>query len=580
MKITFVHSPEDFYDQNYGTRFTPLWAYYLASYVPSHWEVEVIDCRLEDMNACGGADVFAFGGINQDLCAMTKTMKQLKRRFPKACYLLGGPITWSFEKEGKLRLLDHFDYIFILDGEETLPNFLRDYEKGAHLKQDKIIRAPRFPFAKAKKTRLDLIDQKKCDRYYGAVIEVSRGCPFLCEFCDIRVLPQNNQTHTKDISLIVEEIDEYYKRGITQFQFACDNFIGDVQWANACCDAVLKWKERTRAKISLFMWLTINVYKMPCLMQKLRKMGVSTLFIGIESVNRNSLLETAKVQNMNLLEEAVKTIHSYGFIIAPGLIFGFDSDTEGMFDETLDFLKKTGSIGGDPSFLTALAGTPLYARMEKSGRLIERTEEAIERKKIATNIRYLQDKDFLVRGFIRFVKIFNKPDYQYTRFKNHVDLIIKDANFIPIAASGYASPLPYLQKQIRNFSYMAMLGKRILFLLRFDRFWTVCKAWWLVNFRHSKVSGLSAHLFYWLYVWTNMVLKYKGLKENDFCLHSVGKDFHRPDLLQAAQLSGTERLTSQKEGTKADLQSRYTRQALQQLVTDSSLHKDGHKHSV
>lgn len=100
MKITFVHSPEDFYDQNYGTQFTPLWAYYLAAYIPKHWSVEIIDCRLEDINQCDPADIFAFGGINQDLHAMTQTMQRLKKRFPNALYLLGGLLHGLSKRKG------------------------------------------------------------------------------------------------------------------------------------------------------------------------------------------------------------------------------------------------------------------------------------------------------------------------------------------------------------------------------------------------------------------------------------------------------------------------------------------------
>lgn len=565
MKITFVHSPEDFYDQNYGTQFTPLWAYYLSAYVPNHWEVEIMDCRIEDINRCDPANIFAFGGINQDLQAMTQAWKKLKKRFPNSIYILGGPITWSFEKEGKLPLLYHFDYLFILDGEEALPQFLKQIEQGDVHQLNKVIKAPRYPFSKAKKPRFDLMNQKK-NSYYGAVVEVSRGCPFLCEFCDIRVLPNNNQSNNKNIELIVEELDEHFKRGTTKFQIACDNFIGDVQWADQCLDAILDWKERANAKISLFTWLTINLYKMPKLMTKMRKAGFSILFIGIESVNRNSLLETAKVQNIGVLEEAVKTIHSYGFIIAPGLIFGFDSDTEIVFQDTLRFLMKTGTIGGDPSFLMALAGTPLYARMKKSGRLIEREEGAIERKKIMTNIRYLQDRDFLVDGFIQFVKDFKKPSYQYKRFRQHIELITESPHFISIEDSGYASPIPYLKKQIKNLGYTRLLFERISFLSRPDRLWTLFKAWLLVKKYAARAPGLSTHFFYWLYVWTNMVLKYKGLKRGDFSLHSVEKNFDVSKITDTASLTKTEIEESRKDGVKIDIQARFTMQALQQLA--------------
>ncbi len=47
------------------------------------------------------------------------------------------------------------------------------------------------------------------------------------------------------------------------------------------------------------------------------------------------------MHNVNVLEEAVMAIASYGFIIAPGFIFGFDSDTDAAFDDTLKFLADS-----------------------------------------------------------------------------------------------------------------------------------------------------------------------------------------------------------------------------------------------
>ena len=58
MKITFIHSPEDIYGQNYGTKFIPYWAFYLASFVPKHWDVQIVDCRLDNIDDCDCADVF------------------------------------------------------------------------------------------------------------------------------------------------------------------------------------------------------------------------------------------------------------------------------------------------------------------------------------------------------------------------------------------------------------------------------------------------------------------------------------------------------------------------------------------
>jgi radical SAM superfamily enzyme YgiQ (UPF0313 family) len=566
MRITFVHAPEEFYDQNYGTQFIPLWAFYLSSFVPQNWEIDLIDCRLEHLSNAKNSDVFAIGGINQSLNKMLAVKANLEKRFPKAKYIIGGPIAWSFEQENKLHLLDTFDHIFILDGEQSLQDYLKKVETSEDTTFPKIVKYPRYPIGQARKLSFELFDRKSL-KYYGAVIEVSRGCPFLCEFCDIRVLPGNNQANNKSVELIISEIDNFFQRGIREFQFACDNFIGDLKWANECVDAILEWKIKNNANISIFTWLTINLYNYEDLMSKMRKAGFGILFIGIESVNQNSLLETAKVQNMNVLAQAVKTIHSFGFVIAPGLIFGFDSDDENLFKDTLAFLKETGTVGGDPSFLTALAGTPLFSRMKKSGRLIERSNQAVERKKIETNIKYMQDKDFLTSGFIGFVKEFCSSRYQLERINNTIHLITSSNKFIGTSKGGaYAALGPYLLLQLKNWENFKMLMRRVTYLCRPDRFAVVVMTMIRFKLLGNKFPGIGNFFSYWVYNWTNMVLKYGKIREQDFRLHTVDKDFDLSMLLTSAEVSDQERQIMESQGVKVNVQSKRTLKALEKVV--------------
>ena len=95
-------------------------------------------------------------------------------------------------------------------------DFLDRFATDRHSLTEKVIRAERFPVGQARQIRFDLY-RDQAAHYYGAVIEVSRGCPFLCEFCDIRVLPGNNRSNNKAPELIVSELDEYHKLGITQY---------------------------------------------------------------------------------------------------------------------------------------------------------------------------------------------------------------------------------------------------------------------------------------------------------------------------------------------------------------------------
>ncbi len=563
--ITFVHAPELRYDQNYGTLFSPLWAYTLAAHIPESWDVTIVDCNVENPRTVARSDIFAFSGINQDIESIGKVHGLLKEKYPDSTFILGGPVTWSLEQEGKLSILEYFDRLFILDGEETLPTFLRRFEADDLAGVAKVIRAERFPVSQARPIRFDLY-ARKSRNYYGALIEVSRGCPFLCEFCDIRVLPGNNRSNNKDVGLIVEELDRYFELGVTQFQFACDNFIGDLVWARECVDAIIDWKSRTGAKISIFTWLTINLYKLPDLMAKMRRAGFSILFIGIESVNRNSLLETAKVQNSVALLPTVREIQSYGFIIAPGFIFGFDSDRETVFDDTLQFFLDSGLTGGDPSFLMALPGTPLFERMKRTGRLIERDESVTTREKIVTNMRYLQDAGFLATGFIGFLKRYTSAGFQLARFKKHLDVIAESDKFLANDGVGYGSPREYLKLQIKDPINRRFMFLRIGYVLHNPAtFVAVVRAWLMMKRLSRRIPGLAIHFNYWVYVWTNIGLKYWRLRERDIALHSVGKDFDINSLIETAT---AETKRADADGPKVKQQARLTRQALKQVVED------------
>lgn len=115
-----------------------------------------------------------------------------------------------------------------------------------------------------------------------------------------------------------------------------------------------------------------------------------------------------------------------------------------------------------------------------------------------------------------------------------------------------------------------MMCQRISYLLRPDCLWIVLKSGTLAAKNSRKAPGIFTNFFYWLYVWTNMVLKYKGFTPKDFDLNSVGSDFNRNQLAAAGIPSDAERAESRKEGVKVDVQLRYTQQALQQLVENET----------
>jgi len=532
-RISFIHSPDAFLaeTQQYGAMFMPVWAYTLAAYVehPEQYDMKLFDMRFDSVENIPEADLFVFSGVNQDYETIVGTYERVRERHPDSLFVLGGPIAWSLNEAGEIWKLDMFDHVFIGDGEEAFPKFLSLFERQGELPKV-LIAEQRFDVSKARGFYRPFLDATY-RRYYGAVLEVSRGCPFLCEFCDIRILPDNNRPHNFSASHIVSELDHLARLGIRQVLCAADNFIGDLHWAEEVLDAIIAWQERTGAQVALYTWLTINLAKHPHLLEKMRRANFDMLFIGVESFSNNSLLETAKVQNTTGdMIQAIRDIQSYGFAVVAGLIFGFDSDTAEAFEQTLEGMAKSGLISGDPSLLTALPGTPLYRRMKLAGRL-RNNKNSLGGYKYCTNIRYLMPAQKMIEGYQSFVRGFCEGRYQYARLKNFLDNL-DSGNYIPLRAAGYGSLGKYVSMVFRSRRALTTLTQRIWQIAsRPNCSWYTLKALVLVGVRSRKHARLLGIYQFWLFNWSNAMIKYGDLTADDFDIDSVPADFDRSLIL-------------------------------------------------
>ena len=83
------------------------------------------------------------------------------------------------------------------------------------------------------------------------------------------------------------------------------------------------------------------------------------------------------------LIERVKKVQDAGMEVYAGMIVGFDSDDETVFDRQYAFLQQARIVGAMAGMLSAIPKTPLYARLEAEGRL---DNAAADDPNIATNV--------------------------------------------------------------------------------------------------------------------------------------------------------------------------------------------------
>ena len=202
-------------------------------------------------------------------------------------------------------------------------------------------------------------------------IQVTRGCPFACDFCEITSL-LGHQVRIKDTDQILRELDMLYNlkwRG--PVLIVDDNFIGNKRVIkNNLLPAMINWMKIHKYPFVFNTETSINLADDERLMSLMVEAGFNSTFIGIETPDENTLRECNKVQNNNrdLLQSVIK-IQKSGIQVSGGFIVGFDSDTPSVFQRQIDFIQKSGIVSAMVGLLNAPKNTRLYKRLEEENRL-------------------------------------------------------------------------------------------------------------------------------------------------------------------------------------------------------------------
>jgi len=343
--------------------FPPLGLLTVATLLPKKWEKKLIDLNVEDLK---DEDILWADYVFLSAMILQKnSVKEIIRKAKKfdKKIVAGGPLfTTGFEN-----YLKDIDYLVLGEAEITLLQFLKDLKKG---KPKKIYKPNGFTDIEKSPIPLwELIDFKK---YASLVIQYSRGCPFNCEFCDIKVLCGRVQ-RTKNKKQIIEELNTLYERnwrgGVF---FVDDNFIGNKEKLKAeILPAIIKWQKKKKYPFVFNTQVSINLADDEKLMKLMTKAGFITVFVGIESPSEESLTECGKFHNINRdLLESVKKIQSSGLQVQGGFILGFDHDTPSIFERTIQFVQKSGIIAAMVGLLQAPPKTRLWQRLKKEKRLL------------------------------------------------------------------------------------------------------------------------------------------------------------------------------------------------------------------
>lgn len=279
---------------------------------------------------------------------------------------------------------DLFDHLFIGEAEYTWRRFLDDWRSGSAQKEYRQI-GP-IDMADSPLPRWDEVD---LGSYIVGAVQTTRGCPFDCEFCDV-IYIYGRQPRHKPTEQVLEEIVALERRGAKGIFLCDDNFIGTPSYGKALLKELVALNQTFRQPLWFVTQISLNVAKDKEFLSLLADANFDGLYVGVETPNREALVEANKPQNYRAdIVQDVKTIQSYGLPITAGMIVGFDHDDPSIFEQQFEFLQEVGIVNPHINVLKALKGTKLWVRLLKERRVTETPElrpEGIETVGPLTNI--------------------------------------------------------------------------------------------------------------------------------------------------------------------------------------------------
>lgn len=365
--MVYPHFPDTFWSFRHALAFIrkkagapPLGLLTVAAMLPPDWNIRLVDLNVTSLKQedLAWADyVFISAMVVQ-----RESAKEVIARCKSAGVpvVAGGPL-FTMEHE-QFPDVDHF---VLNEAEVTLAPFLADLAAGT---TQRVYSSEEHPDLSSSPVPLwHLADLKYYDT---AAIQLSRGCPYNCDFCNITSL-LGHRPRLKSAVQIIAELDALYALGWRDSVFFVDdNFIGNKKALKTdVLPALIEWR-KGKVGMPFNTEASINLADDMELVEMMTAAGFSMVFVGIETPNEESLIECSKTQNKGRdLLESVKRLQRAGIQVQGGFIVGFDSDTATIFQQQIDFIQHSGIVTAMVGLLQAPIGTRLYDRMKLEERL-------------------------------------------------------------------------------------------------------------------------------------------------------------------------------------------------------------------
>ncbi len=339
----------------------PLGLITVAAMLPDAWEVRLVDRNVNVLDDADleWADLVMIGSMLPQAFDALRLLRLCRDRGVPV--VVGGP-----DPTSRPEIYALADFAVLGEAEGAIDAFLEDWRGGA---VSGVYTAPKFTIdvTKTPAPRYELLDFKN---YIYIGVQFSRGCPFMCEFCDIIEL-YGRKPRAKETGQLLAELDRLYNLGYRgHVDFVDDNLIGNKKAVKLFLPHLIAWQKERGYPFEFSTEASLNLADDSELLRLLSEARFFVVFIGIESPDDDVLNATRKKQNSKRdIAENVRTIYGYGIVVIGGFIVGFDAEKANVAQATANLIEAATIPVAMVGLLYALPNTQLSRRLTVEGRL-------------------------------------------------------------------------------------------------------------------------------------------------------------------------------------------------------------------
>lgn len=234
-------------------------------------------------------------------------------------------------------------------------------------------------------------------------IVTSRGCPYRCIFCSVR-LSMGQKLRPRSPENLVGELEYWYSKGWRQFDFEDDCFSFDLNRAKKICDLIIE----RGLKIKWFLFNGIRVDRIDReLLSKMKKARCEYVQYGIESGSNEVLRAIRKGITIEKAVKAIKMTREIGISQSVNFIIGHPTETFETAMETLNFARSIAHAGVLVNVynLIPYPGTELYQFVERHGTFLQPEEVFLDGISYKSEKPVFETREFPSRERERAIKI-------------------------------------------------------------------------------------------------------------------------------------------------------------------------------